>query len=184
MIQPPSRTVQSPTGRPRSWPRELQDDLIAFYGPLVLGSNGRPTAAWESATLTRIELPYRMQLSWDPTRTIGWLTCHRLVAESLKRIFTSILYAYGSGEAVSEARLDRFGGCYEFRRTTGTNRLSPHAFGAAIDLDPEVNVLGKPWDPEARMMPRQVVRIFMEEGWRWGGDFDRPNCAHFQAAVR
>jgi hypothetical protein len=184
MIQPPSRPAATPTGRPGAWPRDQQDDLVAFYGPLVLGSNGRPTAAWESATLTRIELPYRMQLSWDPTRTIGRLTCHRLVADSLKRIFTTILYAYGSVEAVSEARLDRIGGCYEFRRASGTNRLSPHAFGAAVDLDPEVNLLGKPWEPDAQMIPQRVVRIFAEEGWNWGGNLDPPHCAHFQAAVR
>lgn len=163
------------------WPPDQQDDLIDFYGPLTLGTNGRPTAAWESAMLTRIELPYRMLLAWDPSRTIGRLTCHRRVADSLRRVFTAILHSYGSVEAVGAARLDRFGGSYEFRRVSGTSRLSPHALGAAIDLDPEMNVLGMPHDPAIGMMPRRVVQIFKNEGWRWGGDFERPSCAHFQA---
>jgi hypothetical protein len=171
----------SASGRLTLWPADQLDALIACYGPLVLGSNGRPTAAWEAAHLTRIELPYRMCLSWDPQRTIGRLTCHRLVADSLKRVLSAILLHYGSGEAIGAAGLDRFGGCYEFRRVTGSERLSPHAFGAAIDFDPARNAPGMAYDPGAGMMPSRVVRLFKEEGWSWGGDSERLSCGHFQA---
>lgn len=164
-----------------SWPRDRHEDLLAFYGPLVLGTNGRPTAAWESAMLTRIELPYRMSLSWDPVRTINRITCHRRVSQSLKRVLQGILQHYGSSDAIEEARLHLFGGCYEFRRVAGSSRLSVHAFGAAIDFDPDRNSLGKAYDPDSGMIPVPVVQIFKDEGWLWGGEFTRPDCMHFQA---
>lgn len=77
--------------------------------------------------------------------------------------------------------MDLFGGCYNYRRVSGRSQLSVHSWGAAIDLDPVNNPLGKKWRPDSGMMPEQVVAIFRAEGWRWGGDFTRPDCMHFEA---
>jgi hypothetical protein len=61
-------------------------------------------------------------------------------------------------------------------------RLSLHAWGAAIDLDPDYNPVGWAWRRDAGMIPMAVVELFEAAGWRWGGQFKgRKDCMHFQA---
>lgn len=166
-----------------TWPDDNAHDLNTFYGKHRLGPDGMPTAAWQRDNLTRISLPYPMALAWDLSVTVRKMTCHELVAESLTKIFGAILQYYGSEAAVKTARMHLFGGCYNYRRVGGSGRLSTHAWGAGIDLDPDRNGLGKPYDEHAGMMPQAVVRIFQAEGWRWGGTFTRPDAMHFQATT-
>lgn len=166
-----------------TWPRERPEELEAFYGPLTLGTDGRPTAKWEREHLVSVTTPFPLALAWDPTRRVSRVTCHEKVSDSLDRILKAILAHYGTAEKVARARMHLYGGCYEFRRISGRTALSLHAYGAAVDLDPLSNPLGKAHDPAAGMMPMEVVEIFEEERWTWGGRFrSRPDCMHFQAA--
>jgi hypothetical protein len=166
-----------------AWPADTAQALDAYYGKHALAADGTPTATWQRAHLTRIELPYPMVLAWDLAVTIRKLTCHKLVADSLLRVFNGILQHYGSPADVKTARMHLFGGCYNYRRVSGSGRLSTHAWGAGVDLDPDRNGLGRPYDENAGMMPMAVVHIFEAEGWRWGGKFSRPDCMHFQATT-
>ncbi len=164
------------------WPKDNPKELEAFYGSFQLGADGKPTAAWESKTLISFVSPFPLRLAWNPTRTATRIRSHRNAAQSLKRILERILKYYGSVKMVRESRLDLFGGCYQFRRISGSTRLSLHAYGAAIDLDPERNPLGKPYSEQEGMIPLVVVSFFEDEGWMWGGRFNnRPDCMHFQA---
>ncbi|HEX5735155.1 MAG TPA: M15 family metallopeptidase [Blastocatellia bacterium] len=164
------------------WPRDTREELDDFYGRHVLGADGRPTAAWQRENLKLIVLPFPFTLSWDLAIEIRKLTCHKKVAESLTGILEQILAHYGSIQEIKRARMHLYGGNYNFRRISGSNRLSTHAWGAGIDIDPQKNPLGKPYDETAGMMPKAVVRIFEAEGWKWGGRFrSRPDCMHFQA---
>jgi hypothetical protein len=83
---------------------------------------------------------------------------------------------------------------FNFRTVAGTDVLSQHAFGLAIDLNPVEN----PWVTSARFVPpaaapyldRQVlrtgmivrpgpvVRILDELGWEWGGDWRHASDYH------
>lgn len=95
--------------------------------------------------------------------------------------------------------IERFGGsdedsmiadnssAFNFRTVAGTTRLSQHALGLAIDLNPREN----PWIVGARIAPATgasyldrhdvrlgmivrpgpVVAAFDELGWEWGGDW-------------
>ena len=166
------------------WPADTMPALEAFYGPIRLGPTGQPTRAWERETLITIRAPYPLALAWRPDRRITRVSCHRLVAESLTRILSGILSHFGTIEAVRAARMDLFGGCYNYRLIGGSHRLSVHSFGAAVDFDPENNRLGLAYVEGSAMMPRAVVDIFEGEGWRWGGSFRRrPDCMHFQATA-
>ncbi len=128
--------------------------------------------------------PYPMVLAWDTTKRVKKVRCHKLVATSLERVLASILAHYGNATEVKRARMDLYGGCFLYRRVSGTGRLSTHAWGAGIDLDPDRNTLGKPHNPAEGMMPLPVVQLFAAEGWRWGGEFvSRPDCMHFQATA-
>ncbi len=164
-----------------TWPHDDMAGLSAFYGPHTLGPDGMPTAAWEAANLVAFPAPYPMRASWDTGVPITRVRCHRLVQASLLRVMNNLWKLYLTADERKEAGLDMFGGVYSFRRISGSGRLSVHAFGAAIDLDPGRNPLGKPW--EFGMMPLGVVNVFEAEGWEWGGRWThRPDCQHFQAA--
>jgi hypothetical protein len=166
------------------WPMDTHADLQAFFGIHQLRPDGRPTAAWERSHLVTVSTPYPLTLAWDLSTQVRKMTCHKLVAESLGRILSGILAHHGSVDGVRTARMHLYGGCYNYRRISGSGRLSTHAWGAGIDIDPDRNPLGAPYAPEAGMMPMAVVALFEAEGWRWGGRFtSRPDCMHFQATA-
>jgi len=73
---------------------------------------------------------------------------------------------------------------FNYRLVLGTDRLSNHAFGRALDINPYLNPVidedGRIDPPGARYLPNRagtfddshpVVREFLNRGWRWGGHF-------------
>lgn len=156
-------------------------ELEQFYGKFRLGADGYPTESWKKEFLTKIKSPYPMVLAWDTTKQVRSITCHKLIAESLSRILQNIADKfYGR---YTESRVNLFGGVYEFRRVSGSAKLSLHAYGAAIDLDPERNGRGYLYDGGEKMISPVVVDIFRLENWKWGGDFINPDCMHFEATT-
>jgi D-alanyl-D-alanine carboxypeptidase len=164
------------------YPSTNRSSMDAFYGKHKLRSDGTPTREWCEQHLTLIDTPYPLRLAWDMDETVTRIRCHKKIAEPLQSIFTDILGEYGSLENVQKARMDLFGGCYNFRAVRGHDWLSTHAWGAAIDLDPVKNPLHKKYNEKAGMMPQAVVKIFEAYGWQWGGLWARGDAMHFQAA--
>ena len=165
------------------FPKDTQADLDAFYSKHKLGADGQPTAAWKKEHLTTITPAYPLTLSFPPGTQVTKVTCHKKVAESLKRIFEQILEHYGTVAEVKKARMHLFAGTFNFRKIRGANRLSTHSWAISIDLDSANNPQGKAHDESKGMMPKAVVKIFEAEGWKWGGRFGgkRVDCMHFQA---
>ena len=126
---------------------------------------------WQSQFLTRIEMPFQLSLSWDKSRAVTQMTCHRLIAP----VFADVL-----GQLKSTALSDKitsFGGCFSFRpQRTGT-KLSTHAWGIAVDLNPETNRQGT-----AGEMDLGVIAIFERAGFTWGGNWEghSRDPMHFQ----
>jgi len=161
------------------WPKPYE--VKSFYGDPDPHHEGVPDRQWELNNLERITPPYRMVLAWDKTKRLNSITVHKKCASSLLLILNKISLHFGSEQAIEANRMHLFGGCFNFRMMRGANKLSMHAYGCAIDLDPESNPLGKAyWEP-AGMMPMAVVEIFRSEGWTWGGTWKRPDCQHFEA---
>lgn len=136
----------------------------------------------------------------------GELVCAADVADEVVEIFARIFASrFPIGRMV---RIDAFGGSddasmsanntsgFNFRVIAGTERLSQHAFGYAIDINPVQN----PWlrggvilPPDARdyvdrtdVRPGMIVRpgpvtdAFDALGWDWGGDWtDYKDYHHF-----
>ena len=82
---------------------------------------------------------------------------------------------------------------FNYRKIVGTNTLSNHAKGQAIDLNPRLNpyfrddkvypegATYEPYQPGTITQESPLVTFFRERGWIWGGDWtDRKDYQHFE----
>ena len=78
-------------------------------------------------------------------------------------------------------------GVYNCRPIAGTGRLSVHAFGAAIDINPAFSDywLWSKRSPGSRAayrnrIPSEIVAVFERHGFIWGGKWDHFDTMHFE----
>jgi hypothetical protein len=125
-----------------------------------------------------------VNITWMP-KTIG-----------LNVIFTSVNDANVQLEAVSreldnlpdnlKKYLTRLGGTFYWRVIAGTNRLSMHSFGIAIDINTDYSNYwqwdgGKKGKIEYRnRIPMEIVKIFEKYGFIWGGKWYHYDTMHFE----
>ena len=80
---------------------------------------------------------------------------------------------------------------FNYRLIAGTDRLSRHAAGRAIDINPFENpaitlngivcpagAAYRPGEPGTFGDGDRVVRAFKKRGWRWGGEFSHLHDYH------
>jgi hypothetical protein len=138
------------------------DQILATFGNIFdyITHDHTLDPRWQSEFLGRVALPFAIPLSWDLTRTVTQITCHKLLTSVMSEMFTNIQ------TAGLQPKITSFGGCFCFRpQRTGT-KLSAHSWGIAIDLNPEANAQGT-----AGNMDQDVVSIFRDAGFEWGGDW-------------
>lgn len=90
---------------------------------------------------------------------------------------------YGETE-FRRLRLDRFGGCFNYRKMRGSNTLSIHSWGAAYDVDPERNGFTTP-GPTATLSGAEYVpfwNIVEAHGAHVLGRRSNKDWMHFQFA--
>lgn len=169
----PWRDFTGPEANPNDWPLETEAELRAFYGE---PGDGR---------LVRIEPPYPLRLSWDLTKTVSRIACHEKVAPSLERVLAGVLGHYGP-DGIRELRLDHYGGCYNKRKKRGGTTWSTHAWGIALDFDPERNRLQWGRDRAAFARPDydRWWELWEAEGWVGLGRVANFDWMHVQAARR
>lgn len=79
------------------------------------------------------------------------------------------------------------GGSFNWRRISGTDRLSVHAYGAAIDLKAQLGGYWR-WSGQKagavggfdNKIPEPVVRAFERHGFIWGGKWHHYDGMHFE----
>ncbi len=76
-------------------------------------------------------------------------------------------------------------GTFNYRLISGTNRLSPHAFGIAIDLASDKRDYWKWASKEAgekrlASYSNELVEIFENNGFVWGGKWSHFDILHFE----
>ena len=129
-------------------------------------SNGfiDPDPAWVASNIATGTVPI-----------LGGVRCHRLMIPQLSAALSEVVDA----GLAKEIRPNDYAGCYVPRFIDRDPRrgLSMHAFGLAVDLNVSSNALGTRGD-----MHPDVVRIFQEWGFTWGGFWSRPDPMHFELA--
>lgn len=153
------------------------------------------------AGVRRTELRYLQVLyyDFDGVERQGELVCNRDIADDLLDIFKKLHEAhypiacvrliddYGANDELSMAANNT--SCFCFRSVAGSTRLSKHAKGMAIDINPLQNpyvrkkggktivqpTAGAPFANRSRRFDHKIgkqdlaYRLFTEHGFKWGG---------------
>lgn len=133
--------------------------------------------------------------SFDKKLHQGQLVVHKELQNDISEIFEIILqmkfpvdkvipivrYGWSDDSSMADNNTSAF--CYRF--VASTTRLSNHALGRAIDINPfnnpAVYANGKISPDSAKYNPQKagslhgehpIVKEFLKKGWRWGGDFN------------
>ena len=152
------------------------DEINKFYGK-ALDNNGEPYPGFSNKNLKAFKLSFPMRLSWKKSDFIERVYCHYLIGPALVDALEEIV-AYRGYDYLKRNNLDLYGGCYNPRPKTGGTDPSTHAWGIAIDINPDHGAFGKP-----SSMPDFIVQAFKKRGFIWGGDWDMRwrDGMHFQA---
>jgi len=162
----------------------------------VGGAGEPPDSTWKGATtpesvarnLVVLEVRFRTD---SGTVGQGRLVCHRAVAEDLAGLFDTL---FSTGFPMRSVRpVSEFGGsdslsmladntsAFNWRRVRGQARLSAHALGLALDINPWRNPFAHRTGNRPRGSVRDVrvpgtltdtslaVRYLRSRGWIWGG---------------
>lgn len=131
----------------------------------------------------------------------GQVIVHQSVRQDVEEIFALIkrerfpiagaipIVKYGWSDNVSMANNNS--SAFNYRRVSGTQRLSRHAVGLAVDINPRQNpvvyrngrispkgAVYQPGTAGTLSEDNPVVQAFIGRGWRWGGHFKNMMDAH------
>lgn len=147
--------------------------ILATFGNIhdYIRNDGTIDPTWEIDHLVHVVLPFPIPLSWDQSKNVTRLYCHKKLSEIFHEVFATIKREGLKNE------IKTFGGCFNFRRTRKSGEFSTHSWGIAIDLNPLTNLPGRPGDMNAK-----IVDIFSEFSFKWGGNWsgDKMDPMHFQ----
>ncbi len=154
------------------------------------------------------EFRYKMPKNYDPGRVRNqefFKTIYGNSANEVKKNLTYIKWIDGKNilvtkkEGVARALrgvvndlkklppsyrkyLSPIGGTFKWRKIAGTNRLSVHSFGAAIDINVKYSAYWR-WNKAKgfeNKIPKEIVQIFEKHGFIWGGKWYHYDSMHFE----
>ncbi len=146
---------------PHPWPASDSASLTKFYGQ-----------PGDESNLVALNVE-GLGILYDG-KPVKVIRCHRKVAESLKRVFTAL------SKGPHKDILREYAGCFNNRAMRGGTLKSTHAWGIAVDLDPDSNGNHTSW-PTRATMPLEVMEEFAKEGWLCAGAFWGRDAMHAQA---
>lgn len=139
----------------------------------LMEQDGTVSAQWPAKILTAIPLPQAVPYAGDLTRLVSLYRVHQRLAPYFRAAFAKIALM-GAWPEIHD-----WGGTYEWRANRNDPaRLSSHAWGAAVDLNPIELPNGSTLRIDAR-----IVSAFSEQGLIYGGDFHHPDPMHFEASA-
>lgn len=153
--------------------------------------DGSPAPPEVIAALDLVEVRYR---AFDGRLHAGQLVVHRDLVADVREIFAMIertrfpvakavpivRYAWSDDASMADNNASGF----NYRLIAGTRKLSWHALGRAVDINPRLNPMiygdGRIAPPGASYRPgapgtffpgQFLLEAFRKRGWTWGGDF-------------
>ncbi len=105
-------------------------------------------------------------------------------SDALKASMSELIALAQSNNKVGAAAFPS-SGTFNYRVISGTNRLSPHAFGIAIDLARDSRDYWK-WatreqgQKRLEAYPKEIVEIFEKNNFVWGGKWGHFDILHFE----
>jgi hypothetical protein len=153
-------------------------------------------------TLTLIDVLY---ISFDKCLHRGQLIVHKHVSTEVQNIFKKLLeIKFPIAKMIPVTKFDwdddrsmaaNNTSAFNYRLIYGTNQISNHSFGLAIDINPVQNPYvradGSISPPRAHYEPSnpgtvttEVAEIFISCGWEWGGNWKQKDWQHFQKTLR
>ena len=148
-----------------------------------------------------------MYISFDEKIHKGQIVVHKQLSAELKEIFDELLAKRFPIEKVipivkygwddEKSMLDNNSSAFNYRFIAGTEKLSNHSYGTAVDINPFQNpyIVGKKVSPVgSKYDPKQigtitaesvVVKTFKKRGWEWGGDWTtKKDYQHFEKPIK
>lgn len=116
--------------------------------------------------LVEIPVKHPMTLYHLNGRTVTFVVCNKTLAKPLHQALSCLINLKEPVDLV-------YHGCYNHRYIAGTNRLSNHASGTAIDLNADTEI------------PARMVKCFEDAGFSWGGRWPEPDTdpMHFEIPI-
>ena len=156
-----------------------------------------------------------LYVDFDGNTQNGEMICNKAIAEDILEIFSEL---YNNGYQIESIKLiDEFDGddtasmlanntsCFNYRVVEGTNRLSNHAKGLAIDLNPFYNPYitynkdgstnispegSEAYADRSASFPYKIdendlaYKLFKEHGFTWGGNWNSvKDYQHFEKKI-
>lgn len=153
-----------------------------------------------------------MYVDFDGKAQNGEMICNKSIAQDIVEIFSEL---YNSGYQIENIKLiDEYNGddtasmeanntsCFNYRVVDGTTRLSNHAYGLAIDLNPYYNPYitynkdgttncspqgSRTYEDRSAAFPYKIdendlaYKLFKEHGFKWGGNWNSvKDYQHFE----
>jgi len=144
----------------------------------------------------RGQLVIDSRLAGDIREVFREALAHKFPIHSVIPISDDRFYKDGEWNADNQSMMSNNTSAFNYRKVTGGKKLSKHAYGFAIDINPVQNPyikgervlpLGAIYDPsKPGTLTRDcaVVRTFLRLGWTWGGDWKSlKDYQHFEKAL-
>ena len=172
---------------------------------------GKPSGTLPETMRGEVRLVRVLHVDFEGQTQEGLLICNQMIAEDVMDIFRQLYEACYPIERIrpicefsnddEQSMCANNTSCFCFRRVAGTQKLSKHAQGLAIDLNPLYNPHVKVRKgrqivhpataahyadrtrPVPHKIPRQSLpyRLFRQKGFRWGGDWrSSKDYQHFE----
>lgn len=188
------------------------EEIVEYFKPISIPMDIREKMKNNSlpsnSKISFEELVYIPIQHYDFNENIlnGGIVVNKKVGEEVGNIFkelfnikykiekVKLIDEYGADDNKSMA--DNNSSSFNYRLISGTNRLSKHAQGLAIDINPLYNpyikngiaipsVSQKYVDRSLKLESMiykndKIYNIFSKYGWKWGGNWTSPDYQHFE----